>query len=277
MMMRISLIALAFSVALASGCQSVQTTQQGAVGVDRKQTMLVSEQEVEASAQKEYAQMMADAQKKGALDKDAAQVQRIKAITSRLIPQTAVFRPDAQKWAWEVHVLSTSEVNAWCMPGGKMAMYTGLIEKLQATDDELAAVMGHEISHALREHSREAISRQMATQTAVGIAGALLGVGQLGTSLGNMVADVTLNLPNSRTNEQEADRIGVELAARAGYNPQAAVSLWQKMAKLNSAGAPPKWLSTHPSNEERIKDVQQYAQKVMPLYTAAKASPSAGK
>lgn len=276
-MMRISLIALAFSVALASGCQSVQTTQQGAVGVDRKQTMLVSEQEVEASAQKEYAQMMADAQKKGALDKDAAQVQRIKAITSRLIPQTAVFRPDAQKWAWEVHVLSTSEVNAWCMPGGKMAMYTGLIEKLQATDDELAAVMGHEISHALREHSREAISRQMATQTAVGIAGALLGVGQLGTSLGNMVADVTLNLPNSRTNEQEADRIGVELAARAGYNPQAAVSLWQKMAKLNSAGAPPKWLSTHPSNEERIKDVQQYAQKVMPLYTAAKASPSAGK
>ena len=277
MMMRISLIALAISAALASGCQSVETTKQGVVGVDRKQTMLVSEQEVEASAQKEYAQMMADAQKKGALDKDAAQVQRIKTITNRLIPQTAVFRPDAQKWQWEVHVLSTSEVNAWCMPGGKMAMYTGLIEKLQATDDELAAVMGHEISHALREHSREAISRQMATQTAVGIAGALLGVGQLGTSLGNMVADVTLNLPNSRTNEQEADRIGVELAARAGYNPQAAVSLWQKMAKLNSAGAPPKWLSTHPSNEERIKDVQQYAQKVMPLYTAAKASPSAGK
>src|ERR1051325_9300577 len=163
MMMRISLIALAISAALASGCQTVETTQQGAVGVDRKQHMLVSEQDVEASAQKEYAQKM------GVLDKDAAQVQRVKAITSRLIPQTAVFRPDAQKWPWEVHVLSTSEVNAWCMPGGKMAMYTGLIEKLQATDDELAAVMGHEISHALREHSREAISRQMATQTAVGV------------------------------------------------------------------------------------------------------------
>jgi predicted Zn-dependent protease len=163
------------------------------------------------------------------------------------------------------------------MPGGKMAVYSGLIEKLQATDDELAAVMGHEISHALREHSREAISRQMATQTAVGIAGALFGIGDLGQGLGNMVADVTLNLPNSRTNEQEADRIGVELAARAGYNPEAAISLWQKMAKLNSAGAPPKWLSTHPSNEDRIKDIQVYAQKVMPLYTAAKASPSAGK
>jgi predicted Zn-dependent protease len=277
MMMRTSLIALAISAALAAGCQTVETTKQGTVGVDRQQHMLVSEQEVEASAQKQYAQMMAEAQKKGALDKDAAQVQRIKTITSRLIPQTAVFRPDAQKWQWEVHVLSTSEVNAWCMPGGKMAMYTGLIEKLQATDDELAAVMGHEISHALREHSREAISRQMATQTAVGVAGALFGVGQLGQSLGNMVADVTLNLPNSRTNETEADRIGVELAARAGYNPQAAVSLWQKMAKLNSSGAPPKWLSTHPSDEDRIKDVQQYAQKVMPLYTAAKAGPSAGK
>jgi predicted Zn-dependent protease len=276
-MMRISLIALAISAALASGCQTVETTQQGAVGVDRKQHMLVSEQEVEASAQKQYAQMMAEAQKKGALDKDPAQVQRIKTIVGRLIPQTAVFRPDAQKWAWEAHVLSSKEVNAWCMPGGKMAVYTGLIEQLHATDDELAAVMGHEISHALREHSREAISRQMATQTAVGIAGALFGVGDLGQGLGNMVADVTLNLPNSRTNETEADRIGVELAARAGYNPEAAVSLWQKMAKLNSAGAPPKWLSTHPADADRIKDVQIYAQKVMPLYTAAKASPSAGK
>jgi predicted Zn-dependent protease len=277
MTMRISLIALAISAALASGCQTVETTKQGAVGVDRQQRMLVSEEEVEASAKKEYAQMMAEAQKKNALDRDPAQVQRIKAIVSRLIPQTAVFRPEAPKWAWEAHVLSLNEVNAWCMPGGKMAVYTGLIEKLQATDDELAAVMGHEISHALREHSREAISRQMATQTAVGIAGALFGVGDLGQTLGNMVADVTLNRPNSRTNETEADRIGVELAARAGYNPEAAINLWQKMAKLNSAGQPPKWLSTHPSNEDRIKDIQVYAQKVMPLYTAAKASPSAGK
>jgi len=275
--MRSSLIALAISAGLAAGCQTAETTKQGTVGVDRKQSFLVSEQEVNASAQKQYAQMMAEAQKKNALDRDPAQVARIKAITSRLVPQTGVFRPDAQKWAWEVHVLSVGEVNAWCMPGGKMAMYTGLIEKLQATDDELAAVMGHEISHALREHSREAISRQMATQTAVGVAGALLGIGQLGQNLGNMVADVTLNLPNSRTNEQEADRIGVELAARAGYNPQAAISLWEKMAKLSGSGQPPKWLSTHPSHEDRIADLKVYAQKVMPLYTAAKAGPSAGK
>jgi predicted Zn-dependent protease len=276
MKMRNSLIAFAVAAGLL-GCQTVETTKQGAVGVDRQQRMMVSEQEVNASAQKQYAQMMAEAQKKNALDRDAAQVARVKAITSRLVPQTAVFRPDAQKWAWEVHVLTLNEVNAWCMPGGKMAMYSGLIEKLQATDDELAAVMGHEISHALREHSREAISRQMATQTAVGVAGAILGVGQLGTSLGNMVADVTLNLPNSRTNEVEADRIGVELAARAGYNPNAAITLWEKMAKLSSGGQPPKWLSTHPSHEDRINDLKVYAQKVMPLYTAAKAGPSAGK
>jgi predicted Zn-dependent protease len=276
MKMRTSLIALAVSAGLL-GCQTVETTKQGTVGVDRQQRMMVSEQEVNASAQKQYAQMMAEAQKKNALDRDAAQVARVKAITSRLVPQTAVFRPDAQKWAWEVHVLTLNDVNAWCMPGGKMAVYSGLIEKLQATDDELAAVMGHEISHALREHSREAISRQMATQTAVGVAGAILGVGQLGTSLGNMVADVTLNLPNSRTNEVEADRIGVELAARAGYNPNAAITLWEKMAKLSSGGQPPKWLSTHPSHEDRINDLKAYAQKVMPLYTAAKAGPSAGK
>jgi predicted Zn-dependent protease len=276
MKMRNSLIALAVAAGLL-GCQTVETTKEGTVGVDRQQRMMVSEQEVNASAQKQYAQMMAEAQKKNALDRDAAQVARVKAITSRLVPQTAVFRPDAQKWAWEVHVLSLNDVNAWCMPGGKMAVYSGLIEKLQATDDELAAVMGHEISHALREHSRESISRQMATQTAVGVAGAILGVGQLGTSLGNMVADVTLNLPNSRTNEVEADRIGVELAARAGYNPNAAITLWEKMAKLSSGGQPPKWLSTHPSHEDRINDLKVYAQKVMPLYTAAKAGPSAGK
>jgi len=276
MKMRTSLIALVVSAGLL-GCQTVETTKQGTVGVDRQQRMMVSEQEVNASAQKQYAQMMAEAQKKNALDRDAAQVARVKAITSRLVPQTAVFRPDAQKWAWEVHVLTLNDVNAWCMPGGKMAVYSGLIEKLQATDDELAAVMGHEISHALREHSREAISRQMATQTAVGVAGAILGVGQLGTSLGNMVADVTLNLPNSRTNEVEADRIGVELAARAGYNPHASITLWEQMAKLSSGGQPPKWLSTHPSHEDRINDLKAYAQKVMPLYTAAKAGPSAGK
>jgi predicted Zn-dependent protease len=156
------------------------------------------------------------------------------------------------------------------MPGGKMAMYTGLIQKLNATDDELAAVMGHEIAHALREHSREQVSRQMGTQMAIGIAGAFLGVGDLGQNVAGMVANVTLNLPQSRTAEQEADRIGVELAARAGYDPRAAIALWQKMEKLGG-GQPPKWLSTHPPHEDRIRDLEIYAAKVMPLYQQASA------
>src|SRR5215210_4093157 len=160
-MMRTTLVAMAVSTALLSGCETVDTTKEGTVGVDRHQRMLVSEQEVEASSKQAYSQMMAEAQKKNALDRDAAQVQRVKNIVARLVPQTATFRPDAAKWAWESHVISIEEVNAWCMPGGKMAVYTGLISKLNASDDELAAVMGHEIAHALREHSREAVSRQM--------------------------------------------------------------------------------------------------------------------
>ena len=267
-MIRIALLAVLASVLW--GCQSVDTTQGGTVGVDRHQYMAVSSQEVDAGAKKAYAQMMAEAQKKNALDRDPAQVARIRGITQRLIPQTATFRPDAVKWDWEVHVITIDEVNAWCMPGGKMAMYTGLIQKLNATDDELAAVMGHEIAHALREHSREQVSQQMGQQMAIGIAGALLGVGDLGQNVAGMVANVTLNLPQSRTAEQEADRIGVELAARAGYDPRAAISLWEKMEKLGG-GQPPKWLSTHPPHQDRINDLREYSAKVMPLYQQASA------
>src|SRR5688572_7240865 len=276
-MTRTYLVAIGASALLAVGCQSVDTTKPGVVGVDRDQRMMVSAEEVNAGSAKAYAQMMAEAQKKGVLDKDAAQVARIQAITKRLIPHTAVFRPDAAKWPWEVHVISIDEVNAWCMPHGKMAMYTGLIQKLNATDDELAAVMGHEISHALREHSRERMSRQMATQLGVGLVGALFGIGDLGQVIAGQVANVTLNLPNSRLHETESDRIGVELAARAGFDPRAAVGLWEKMGKASGGGQPPKWLSTHPSHEDRIADLKVYSEKVMPLYTAAKGSAAAGK
>jgi predicted Zn-dependent protease len=276
--MNCKLIILAACAALTAGCQTVDTTKAGAVGVERHQSMAVSSEEVNAGAAKAYAQMMAEAQKKGALDRDAAQVARIKTIVGRLVPQTTAFRDDAAKWPWEVHVITLDEVNAWCMPAGKMAMYTGLINKLQATDDELAAVMGHEIAHALREHSREQMSQQALTQAGIGIAGALFGIGDLGQNVAGMVADVTLFKPKSRGMETEADRIGVELAARAGYNPQAAVSLWQKMEKLGGS-QPPQFLSTHPSNETRIADLQAYSAKVMPLYQAAKAggTASAGK
>src|SRR5687767_3870804 len=275
-MTRLFLVTVA-AAALLAGCQSVETTQAGAVGVDREQRMMVSSQEVDAGAKKAYAQMMAEAQKKGVLDKDPAMLKRVQDITKRLIPHTAVFRQDALKWEWEVHVISIDEVNAWCMPGGKMAMYTGLIQKLNATDDEIAAVMGHEIAHALREHARERMSRQMGTQLGVGLLGALFGVGELGQSIAGNVANVAINLPNSRLHETESDRIGVELAARAGFDPRAAISLWEKMAKVSSGGQPPKWLSTHPSHEDRINDLREYSAKVMPLYQASKGGAAAGK
>ena len=275
-MVRLILVAWVGAAVLISGCQTVETTKPGAVGVDREQRMAVSAEEVNAGATKAYAAMMAEAKKKGVLDQDPAMLKRVQDITRRLIPQSIAFRPDAAKWPWEVHVITLNEVNAWCMPAGKMAIYTGLIQKLNASDDEIAAVMGHEIAHALREHARERISQQMGTQTAIGVVGALLGIGELGQGIAGAVADVTLNLPNSRLHETEADRIGVELAARAGFDPRAAVTLWEKMAKVGG-GQPPKWLSTHPPHEDRINDLRAYSEKVMPLYTASKSGAAAGK
>src|SRR5690625_6198070 len=128
-----------------------------------------------------------------------------------------------------------------------MAVYSGLIQKLQLSDDELAAVIGHEIAHALREHSREQLSQQVATQMGLSVLSAILGSPTVG-DLGGMLSDVVINLPNSRTQEAEADRMGVELAARAGYDPRAAVSLWQKMAQQGGAGSP-EFLSTHPDRK----------------------------
>jgi predicted Zn-dependent protease len=276
--MRAIILAAAVSAVVLSGCQSVDTTKSTAVGVDRQQRFLVSSEQVNASAEKAYADVLAEAKKQNALDKDAAQVQRVKTIVDRLIPQTAAFREDAPKWKWETHVLSSKEVNAWCMPGGKIAVYTGFIDQVKPSDDELAAVIGHEVGHALREHGREQASNAMAQQVALGVIGAVANVPSAALDLAPTVLDVTFNLPHSRTDETEADRIGVELAARAGYDPHAAISLWEKMQKLGGS-QPPQFLSTHPSNESRTNDLRAYAEKVMPLYQSAKAggSSTAGK
>ena len=251
-------------------CQSVQTTQAGAVGVDRSQAMLVSSAEIEQASAQQYQQVLAAAREKDALNRDAAQLRRVRAVADRLIPQTTVFRPDAAKWQWEVNVLESDQLNAWCMAGGKIAFYSGLIEQLELTDAEIAAIMGHEIAHALREHSRERVSRSMATGMGVAIVSAALGIGQLGNDLMGSLAKVTFELPNSRLHETEADRIGVELAARGGYDPYAAVGLWKKMAAA-SKGSPPQFLSTHPSHDSRQKDLADYAERVMPLYRQARA------
>ena len=265
---RMFTLAMLAVLALVS-CETVQTTQPGAVGVERQQSMLLSSAQVDKSAAQAYQQEMKKAAGKNALDRDSAQVARVKAIAQRLIPATAAFRPDAPRWAWEVHVITSGDVNAWCMPGGKMAVYTGLVEKLKVTDDELAAVMGHEIAHALREHGRERASQAMAQSIALSIGGALLGLGDSGVQLAQIITDVTFNLPNSREHEIEADRVGVELAARGGYDPRAAITLWQKMGQVGGAG-PPQFLSTHPSPQNRQKDLEDFAARVMPLYESAR-------
>jgi predicted Zn-dependent protease len=259
-----------------AACQTVQTTQGGEVGVDRKQTMtsLVTSEQVERQAAQEYAQVLAQAQKKGLLNQNPQQVQRVRAVAARLVPQVAVFRKDAVNWKWEANVLTSKDINAWCMPGGKIAVYTGLIERLKLSDDELAAVMGHEIAHALREHARERMGRQMATETATAVGAVALeiftGV-RLDPQVAGAFSTAMFVLPNSRENEQEADFIGVELAARGGYDPRAALTLWQKMGQA-SGGGPPEWLSTHPSNETRLRELQAYVQKVTPLYEKAHTS-----
>jgi predicted Zn-dependent protease len=255
------------SVAL-TACETVQTTQGGAVDVDRKQYMAVSSKELDQAASKQYAELIAQAKEKNLLNRNPAQLARVKTIANRLIAQTPVFRPDARDWKWEVNVLTSDEVNAWCMPGGKIAVYTGLLDKLQLTDDELAAVLGHEISHALREHARERVSEQAVAGGLISLGSSLFGIGDLGQQGLQYAYMGAIGLPHSRGQETEADRMGVELAARAGYDPRAAQTLWQKMAKQGGS-EPPAFLSTHPSSEARQQDLGAVAQRVMPLYQQA--------
>ena len=250
-----------------AGCLAT-TTNAGNVGADRKQIMLVSEEEIEQSAVESYAQVLDEAQKQGVLNKDAATVKRVQGIAKRLIEQTGTFRQDALNWNWQINVITSNTVNAWCMPGGKIVVYTGIIEKLQLTDGELAAVMGHEIAHALKEHSRERASQSSLQNIGVIFTSATLGLGKEGTELLGTAAQFTFGLPFSRKHETEADHMGTELMARAGYDPYEAVNIWKKMAAISSE-QPPEIMSTHPSHETRIRDLQSTAKTVYPLYLAS--------
>jgi len=254
-----------------TGCQTVRTTEGGVVGVDRPQRMstLVSSEKFNRDAAGAYQKVLEDAAKKGQLNVDRGQVERVRRIANRLVPSTAVFRGDATRWEWEINVVTSDDVNAWCMPGGKIAVYTGLIAKLKPTDDELAAVMGHEIAHALREHSREQYSQVVAQGILIDILGAATGASASAQNASQLFLELFVNRPHSRTDETEADRIGVELAARSGFDPRAAVTLWQKMGKLGG-DKPPEWLSTHPSEQSRVRDLQVYSQRVLPLYEAGR-------
>ena len=254
-----------------SGCETVSTTAPGAIGVNRKQHMLVSEAEVEQGATAAYAAELDKAKSQGQLNTDAAQTTRVRTISERLIKQTTVFRADAANWAWNINVQKTTELNAYCMPGGKIMVYSGLIDKLSLSDAELATVIGHEMAHALREHSREAVSRAYAEQVGLGALGALAGLSNASVQLAGMITNITFSLPRSRVQESEADRVGLELMARAGYDPHAALTMWQKMGQASQNGAPA-FLSTHPPSSTRLADLQALLPRVLPLYDAARSS-----
>ncbi len=232
----------------------------------RKQLVLVSEQQAQSSSAQAYAQTLSEAQKKGKLSTNAALNSRVKRITDRLIVQAGNMYPPSRDWKWSVAVIDEPTLNAWCMPGGKMAIYTGIIDKLKLSDDEIAQIMGHEISHALLGHGRERMSRAMAME-----GGMMLGSIVAGRDLSVLapVADIALTLPNSREGETEADRYGIELAARAGYDPHAAVRLWEKMSQASGNG-PPQFLSTHPSPSNRMQTLDALVPQMMPIYQKAR-------
>ena len=240
----------------------------------RKQLMLVSEEQAISSSRQAYAQEMGKYQKEGKLVTDPRVLERVRVITERLVAQAVKMRPDSAKWQWSVQVIDDPKtVNAWCMAGGRMALYTGLIMKVDPTDDELAQVMGHEIAHALANHTAERMSTAMAANAGILAAGIMSDKPGQAMAMAAAAATVAIKLPNSRTSENEADQIGIELAARAGYDPRAAVTLWQKMAKVGGS-APPEWLSTHPSDATRQDRLSALAPKMMPYYQAGGARPT---
>lgn len=235
----------------------------------RSQLLLVSPQEAINASSQAYVETLLPLQKKGKVDNNLVTSRRVREITGRIIAQAVVLFPESSRWEWSVKVIDDPEnVNAWCMAGGKMAVYTGLLEKVKPTDDELAQVMGHEISHALANHTAERMSIALASQ--LGMLGVAIAAGDsdhaglvlTGTAL---AASLAITLPNSRASEEEADRMGIELAARAGYDPRSAATLWQKMGEVGGS-TPPQFLSTHPSPVNRQETLQKLADQMMPYY-----------
>ena len=256
-----------FAALLAAGLGGCATNQI----TGRNQLMLVSEEQAIGSSAAAYTSMMGDLSKKKRIVADGERVRKVREITDRLIAQAVRFRPDSASWSWEVRVIDDPKtVNAFCMAGGKMAIYSGMWEKLKVTDDEIAQVMGHEIGHALASHTRERMSVAYSTSIGTQVLAIALGARPETAALMQNASVLAIQLPNSRESESEADQIGIELAARAGYDPKAAVTLWDKMAKLG--GSPPQFLSTHPSPENRAARLKELGARVEPLYLAAKAA-----
>jgi predicted Zn-dependent protease len=259
------LLLLLLSIALNVNAQ----TKPEGVEVKKSSFLLLPASTVERSATQQYGQLMRAAQQKNALNRDPQQLERLRGIAREMIPHATRFNPGATKWQWEVNLISSKTVNAFCMPGGKIAFFTGILDALQLTDDEVASIMGHEIGHALLEHGRARMSEQVAKSIGISIAAIVLNLGQLSTEVLAQAANLAVSLPYARSQETDADLVGLELAARSGHDPRAAVTLWQKMSQLGQKtgkGQPPQFLSTHPANETRIKQIEATLPKVMPLY-----------
>ncbi|MDW8336936.1 MAG: M48 family metallopeptidase [Tepidimonas sp.] len=256
--------ALGTAVALAPAAQA-----QVQVGPLSSLRTLVPAGQLEAAAAQQYAQLLAQARAKGALaPDDHPQLRRLRAIAQRLIPHALPWNERARQWRWEVHLIGSKQINAFCMPGGKIAFFTGILDQLQLTEDEAAMVMGHEMAHALREHARERIAKTQATGLGLSLGAQLLGLGDLGRLAADLGTQL-LSLKFSREDETEADLVGLELAARAAYDPRASVTLWQKMARVSGNNGL-EFLSTHPSGPSRIRDLEANIPKVEGLYEQAR-------
>lgn len=239
------------------------------VGKNSGFTQLVPAEEIEQAAKQQYAKMMQEAASQKALAPAGhPQLERLRRIAQRIIPHAGAWNPRAKDWQWEVNLIGSKQINAFCMPGGKVAFYTGILEQLQLTDDEVAMIMGHEMAHALREHARERMGKSAATNIGASLLSQLFGLGDLGQAVAGYGVQL-LNLRFGREDESEADLVGMELGARAGFDPRAGITLWQKMAAA-SKGAPPQWLSTHPAGATRIADMERNLPRVMPLYERAR-------
>ncbi|MBB6576413.1 Zn-dependent protease with chaperone function [Comamonas odontotermitis] len=239
------------------------------VGKSSAMRNLVPAETLEQAAVQQYGELLAQARQQGALAQPGnAQLQRLQTIAQRLIPQALAWNDRARSWKWEVNLIGSKQINAFCMPGGKIVFFTGLIDQLQLTDDEIAMVMGHEMAHALREHSREQLAKTQATDLGIRLGAAIFGLGDMGTAAANLGGKL-LTLKFSRSDESDADLVGLEMAARAGYNPQASVTLWEKMGQANGGGGIG-FLSTHPTGPDRIAKLQANVPKVAGLYEQAR-------
>ena len=249
----------------AAGAAALPVAAQVDVGKSSAMRQLVPAEQLETSATQQYDQMLAQAKAKRALAPDNhPQLIKLRAIAQRIIPYAQQWNSRAGSWRWEVNLIGSKQINAFCMPGGKIAFYTGILDQLKLTDDEIAMVMGHEMAHALREHARERIAKSQATSIGLSLGAQLLGLGELGNMAANLGTQL-LTLKFSRSDESEADLVGLELAARAGYDPQAAVTLWQKMGQATGNGGIG-FLSTHPTGPDRIRELEQNVPRVQGLY-----------